>query len=255
MFPGGRNFIKKAFENQIKGQRFSGSECETGPMLNGPPLIEIWGGNGTGATANAVVGPKGNVLAVDVTRPGKGYTEPPFCAVIDRSGIGKGAVIRAEIDEEEVKKNGSSGVTKIIVLDGGFDYLPSPDGGVGGNGMKFADADNTCIKDNEGRWLSFKPGIGIDVPPGATGYLPAGSKTQLPTSAVTTNGESILADSGSNIVNYAALQLMHNFDVSAGNIIPGPQGAEGGGKPGFGRGVDYKRAKEEGYSDPSKNKN
>ncbi len=249
LFPGGRELVKEAFQNQIKGQRFSGSECETGPMLNGPPLIEIWGGNGTGATANAVVGPKGNVLAVDITRPGKGYTEPPFCAVIDRSGIGKGAVIRAEIDEEEVKKNGSSGVTKIIVLDGGFDYLPSPDGSVGGNGVKFADADNTCIKDKEGRWLSFKPGIGIDVPPGGTVYLPAGSKAQLPTSAVTTNGESILASSGSNIVNYAALRLMHNFDTSAGNIIPGKQGAEGAGKPGFGKGIDYKRAKEEGYSD------
>ena len=249
LFPGGRNFIKKAFENQIKGQRFSGSECETGPMLNGPPLIEIWGGGGTGATANAVVGPKGNILAIDVTRPGKGYSEPPFCAVIDRSGMGKGAVIRAEIDEDEVKKNGSSGVTAIIVVDPGFGYLPSPDGSVGGNGMKFADADNTCIKDKEGRWLSFKPNIGIDIPPGGTVYLPAGSKAQLPTSAVTTSGESIVAASGSNIVNYAALQLMQDFDVSAGNIIPGNQGAEGAGKPGFGKGVDYKRAKEEGYSD------
>ena len=42
---------------------------------------------------------------------------------------------------------------------------------------------------------------------------------------------------------------MHNFDTSAGNIIPGKQGAEGAGKPGFGKGIDYKRAKEEGYSD------
>jgi len=249
IFPGGRALVKEAFQDQIKGQRFSGSSCETGPMLVGPPLIEIWGGGGTGATANAVVGPKGNLLAVDMTRAGKGYTTTPFCAVIDRSGIGKGAVIKAEIDEEEVKKNGSSGVTGIIVVDPGFGYLPSPDGTVGGNGMKFADADNTCIKDKEGRWLSFKPNMGIDIPPGGTVYLPAGSVCQLPTSAVTTNGESIITATGSNIVNYAALRLMHNFDVSAGNIIPGNQGAEGAGKPGFGKGVDYKRAKEEGYSD------
>jgi hypothetical protein len=191
IFPGGREFVKETFQNQIEGQRFSGSSCETGPLASGPPIIEIWGGGGKGATANAVVGPNGNILAVDVTRQGQGYNTPPYCAVIDRSGVGFGAVLRAEIDEDEVEKTGSSGVIKIVVVEPGWDYLLSPDGSVGGNGVKFAAADNTVVKDKEGRFLPFKPKRGVKVPPGATIYLPVGSTCQLPVSAITTNGDPV----------------------------------------------------------------
>ena len=191
IFPGGREFIKDTFQNQIQGQRFSGSSCETGPIASGPPIIEIWGGGGKGATANAVVGPNGNLLAVDVTRQGQGYDTPPYCAVIDRSGVGFGAVLRAEIDEDQVEKTGSSGVIKIVVVEPGWDYLSSPDGSVGGNGVKFAAADNTVVKDKEGRFLPFKPKRGVKVPPGATIYLPVGSTCQLPVSAITTNGDPV----------------------------------------------------------------
>ena len=191
IFPGGREFIKDTFQNQIQGQRFSGSACETGPIASGPPIIEIWGGGGKGATANAVVGPNGNILAVDVTRQGQGYSTPPYCAVIDRSGVGFGAVIKAVIDEDEVEKTGSSGVIKIVVVEPGWDYLSSPDGSVGGNGVKFAAADNTVVKDKEGRFLPFKPKRGVKVPPGATIYLPVGSTCQLPVSAITTNGDPV----------------------------------------------------------------
>ena len=191
IFPGGREFIKDTFQNQIQGQRFSGSSCETGPIASGPPIIEIWGGGGKGATANAVVGPNGNLLAVDITRQGQGYNTPPYCAVIDRSGVGFGAVLRAEIDEDEVEKTGSSGVIKIVVVEPGWDYLSSPDGSVGGNGVKFAAADNTVVKDKEGRFLPFKPKRGVKVPPGATIYLPVGSTCQLPVSAITTNGDPV----------------------------------------------------------------
>ena len=191
IFPGGREFVKETFQNQIQGQRFSGSSCETGPIASGPPIIEIWGGGGKGATANAVVGPNGNLLAVDVTRQGQGYDTPPYCAVIDRSGVGFGAVLRAEIDEDQVEKTGSSGVIKIVVVEPGWDYLSSPDGSVGGNGVKFAAADNTVVKDKEGRFLPFKPKRGVKVPPGATIYLPVGSTCQLPVSAITTNGDPV----------------------------------------------------------------
>lgn len=191
IFPGGREFVKETFQNQIQGQRFSGSACETGPIASGPPIIEIWGGGGKGATANAVVGPNGNLLAVDVTRQGQGYSTPPYCAVIDRSGVGFGAVIKAVIDEDQVEKTGSSGVIKIVVVEPGWDYLSSPDGSVGGNGVKFAAADNTVVKDKEGRFLPFKPKRGVKVPPGATIYLPVGSTCQLPVSAITTNGDPV----------------------------------------------------------------
>ena len=191
IFPGGREFVKDAFQNQIQGQRFSGSSCETGPIASGPPIIEIWGGGGKGATANAVIGPNGNLLAVDVTRQGQGYNTPPYCAVISRTGVGFGAVLRAEIDEDLVERTGSSGVIRIVVVESGSNYLSSPDGSVGGNGVKFADANNTVVKDKEGRFLPFKPKRGVKVPPGATIYLPVGSTCQLPVSAITTNGDPV----------------------------------------------------------------
>ena len=252
VFPGGRDFIKQAFDKQLGGQRLAGGGCETGPTLNGPPLIKIFGGNGNGATANAVVGPHGTILAIELTRPGKGFSEPPYCVVSDNSGTGRGAVIAANLDYDKPNKEDKPWtypIKDIDVIEPGSNYMASPDGSIGGNGRKFAQANSTMIVDKEGNYYQFEPGTSLEVPPGGTVYLPAGAKCQLPISAVTTNGEPIAPPAGSNIIDYAAIRLMHNFDVSGGKIIPGPQGAEGKNKPGFGRGNDYRRAKEEGYSD------
>ena len=242
IYPGSGSIVKAAFGNQIKGQRGGGGSCETGPTSNGPPMVKIFGGNGNGATANPVIGPNGNLLAVQITRGGKGFTDVPYVVITDSSGNGKGAVVKAQV--------GAGGtLTDISVVHAGYGYTGAPDGGVGGNGMNFANADNTMLKDKEGNYYNFEPGTGIVIPPGGIVYLPVGSKAQLPTSTVKTNGEPLVAPSGSNIINYAAIRLMHDFDTSKGKIIPGKQGAEGVGKPGFGKGIDYKRAKEEGYSD------
>ena len=270
LFPGGGDFIKTAFQNQTEGQRVAGGgSCdETGPTLNGPPQIKIFGGNGNGATANAVIGPMGNLLAVELTRPGKGFTSPPFAVVSDPSGKGKGAVVKVILDyAQEIVDTVLTGgtvaatgiaLTKYIrsypiksidVIEPGTGYMSRPDGSVGGNGFTFAEKGNTTVKDREGNYYSFEPGTGIKVPPGSTVYFPAGTTAMLPTNAVKTNGEPLTDTKGSNIVNYAALRMMHDFDTSVGKIIPGPQGAEGTGKPGFGKGNDYKLAKEQGYSD------
>ena len=103
IFPGGGDFIKEAFGNQLQGQRTLGDACATGPTLNGPPLVDIWGGEGNGALANAVVGPNGNILAVQLKHCGKGWTEanPPYAAITDSSGRGTGAVLRAILDTDK----------------------------------------------------------------------------------------------------------------------------------------------------------
>ena len=269
LFPGGGDFIKTAFQSQTAGQRVGGGSCnETGPTLNGPPQIKIFGSNGNGATANAVIGPMGNLLAVELTRAGKGFTSPPFAVVSDPSGKGKGAVVKVILDYtkeildrvpsggtvadtgvEQTKDIRSYPIKSIDVIEPGTGYMSRPDGSVGGNGLTFAEKGNTTVKDKEGNYYSFEPGTGIKMPPGSTVYLPAGTTCMLPTNAVKTNGEPLVDPKGSNIVDYAALRMMHDFDTSVGRIIPGPQGAEGTGKPGFGKGNDYKLAKEQGYSD------
>ena len=254
VFPGGRDFIKQAFDKQLGGQRLAGGGCETGPLQNGPPLIKIFGGNGNGATANAVVGAAGNILAIELTRNGKGFTDPPFAVVSDSSGNGRGAVIKANLDYDNPDKSDDPwtyNIKDIDVLEPGSGYMARPDGSIGGNGRQFAEANATMIKDKQGNFYQFEPGTGIKVPPGGVVYLPAGSTCNLPISAIKTNGEPVAPLMGSNIIDYAAIRLMHNFDFRGGlRIIPGPQGADRSPKDnGFGEGDDLHRAREEGYKD------
>ncbi len=250
IYPGSGSLVKGAFEAQKLISRDSGGGCETGPSLNGPPLVEIYGGGGTGATANAVVGKSGSILAIQMTRPGKGYQTPPFVVVNDPSGLGRGCIAHAHLSNAELRTTGSSGVIEITIDSAGVGYIATPDGSVGGQGISFAKAGDTVIKDKQGNYYAFEPGTGIKIPPGGVVYLPAGTKCQVPTSTIKTDGESVLGDTSSRVVNYAAIRFMHTFDTNSGDvIIPGPQGAEGKNKPGFGAGNDLKRAKEEGYSD------
>ena len=270
IFPGGREFVKQAFNNQVEGERFAGGGCETGPTLNGPPRIRVFGGNGNGVTANAVVGPNGNLLAIQLTRPGKGFTEVPFVVIEDNSGRGRGAIAKAVLDydnptkdripvqglvqadgsrKDTIKTVISYPIKDIDVIEPGTGYMQAPDGSIGGNGRVYASGNDTLIKDKEGNYYQFEPGTGIKIPPGGTVYLPAGTSTLLPTNTVKTDGENLVPPTGSNIIDYAAIQYMHNFDVSGGKIIPGKQGAEGPGKPGFGAGTDLPAAREAGFKD------
>ena len=71
------------------------TSCNTGPLLCGPPKISIYGGGGHGAAGNAVVRAVGDILSVDLTSTGSGYTKVPFVKIIDDCGIGNGAHARA----------------------------------------------------------------------------------------------------------------------------------------------------------------
>ena len=63
----------------------------------------------------------------------------------------------------------------VIVIDGGGDYLPGPDGSSGGDGRVWKEPDETIIKHPDGRWdppippgihKCFLPGDEITLPPG-----------------------------------------------------------------------------------------
>lgn len=88
------------------------------------PIINIFGGVGSGATAipifgNVVVNPDGNVTAsvigAQITNPGSGYTFPPFVEIIDDADQGYGAVARTTINE-----NGE--VDSIYIVSEGENY-------------------------------------------------------------------------------------------------------------------------------------
>jgi hypothetical protein len=123
------------------------TECFTGALqFASPPVINIFGGRGSGATAipifgNLVTNPDGNVTAsvigVQLTNPGSGYTFPPFIEIVDDNDQGYGAVARSIINSNgEVEsiymvsegENYSIGniaefsVLKVLVEEGGSGY-------------------------------------------------------------------------------------------------------------------------------------
>ena len=79
--------------------------CNVGPILCGPPSVEFFGGGGSGSAGNVIIGISGEILGIDITNNGSGYTSPPFAKIVDSCGNGRGAVLRTRIG----LNNGSGG--------------------------------------------------------------------------------------------------------------------------------------------------
>ena len=97
-------------QNQVGGCNPYSFEC-------GPPRIEIFGGGGASAAARAVVNSIGQVVGVNMTELGFGYTSEPFVSIIDDCDNGYGATGRAII------RNGQ--VVNIIIDQSGGEYIPA----------------------------------------------------------------------------------------------------------------------------------
>lgn len=99
--------------NQIGG-------CYTGPPLFcSAPVVTIFGGGGTGATAipliGAISGSTGSVIGVKVTNGGSGYRFPPFVEIRDNCNQGYGVVARATV-------NDAGEVDSIYIVSEGENY-------------------------------------------------------------------------------------------------------------------------------------
>tara|TARA_B100001769_G_scaffold248195_1_gene219739 strand:+ start:44 stop:2011 length:1968 start_codon:yes stop_codon:yes gene_type:complete len=87
--------------------------CPINNKVCGPPKIEIFGGGGIGAAANAVINELGEIVGVNMQSLGVGYTEKPFVSIIDNCD-GRGA------EGEAIINNGQ--VINIIIRRGGGGY-------------------------------------------------------------------------------------------------------------------------------------
>ena len=54
------------------------TNCDSGLYRCGPPQVQIFGGGGAGAAGKAIVNELGQLVGVDITNKGSGYTESPF---------------------------------------------------------------------------------------------------------------------------------------------------------------------------------
>ena len=98
--------------------------CETKALRCGPPIVEIFGGDGIGGLANAVVNNLGQIIGVDLIDRGFGYSidNPPYVTFRDACGKGKGGRGRVIINPD--------GTIYNVVIDyPGYDY-PNNDGEV-----------------------------------------------------------------------------------------------------------------------------
>ena len=94
--------------------------CDTNPYRCGPPKIEIFGGGGIGAVADAVVNTIGEVIGANLRYGGSGYTSPPFVTFYDSCQKGSNASAYTEIND-----NGE--VIRIIIVNPGNGYSNTPE--------------------------------------------------------------------------------------------------------------------------------
>ena len=154
-----------------------GAPCDVGPFRCGPPVVEFYGGEGSGATGNAIIGFTGEILGVDIITEGGGYSEPPFVKFKDNCGKGSGAVGRAILEYDPDVKNGEGGATTnnpsfggesgkqgciplsgpkngrvvaVVIEEPGKDYLYGYDGSEGGGGRTFANYCETIVRRSSG---------------------------------------------------------------------------------------------------------
>ena len=83
----------------------------------GPPRVEIFGGGGLGALADAVINETGEIIGVNMKDLGFGYTSKPYVSIIDDCGNGRGSTAEACMDGDTVMN--------ICILSTGDGYLSS----------------------------------------------------------------------------------------------------------------------------------
>ena len=187
--------------------------CNVDAVFCGPPEVSFWGSAGEGATGNAIISAAGDILGVDIVNSGSGYNDDvPFISFIDACGNGQGGSGYVEIGPVSENddgtfspdENGTEVGVISVVVEGGWGYLPGPDGSQGGDGWTWADPDQTTVQRGpntpagpagNGTWdIPYIPGSIIVVYPGDTIRTPPGSDSEI----TGPDGQTTAVSGGSN---------------------------------------------------------
>jgi len=208
--------------------------CSALPLFCGPPKLDFFGGVGSPASGNVVVGLTGQIMGVDLLTGGR-YTQPGNIDVkiIDDCGLGNGAIGVAITEKYPNEDSRSSEqdeffVSNVVILDPGSNYLTTPDGSTGGDGSLFSGKCDTVINTDV-----YVPGKTVKVKKGQTIYLPRrtvveivnnqgevvqtlNGQGQLTPIAITENGTILTPDC-------APLEESNGGSDSSGQLTPPPQ--------------------------------
>jgi hypothetical protein len=117
--------------------------CPTNPQFCGPPRVQIFGGTGMAAEANAIISPiTSSVIGFDIVNSGFNFTTAPNAQLVDECGNGSGGNLFVQTQPYTGQNDtGRSGPTKgglelknIVITAPGDGYLAAPNGSKGGNG-------------------------------------------------------------------------------------------------------------------------
>ena len=165
------------------------SGCNVSSKKCLPPRIEIFGGGGVGAAADAVINEIGEVIGVRIEDTGVGYQEPPFVLVVDDCDNGRGATAEAVIEDGKLVdiimgSSGSSYLSGDQVSDSeGIDVIGEVVGvKVVTTGAGYVEGD--LIESDSGQTMT--PIIENGRIVGATGKLDQGL-TEIPELSISTN--------------------------------------------------------------------
>lgn len=115
------------FGEKIDGDVLSGGiappgvQCFPGAFRCGPPNVIFFGGGGVGALASSVVNSIGEVVGVDLTYGGEGYTSPPYVVFQDNCQNGNYASAYTII-------NNQGQVIEVVMINSGSGYLNNVSG-------------------------------------------------------------------------------------------------------------------------------
>ena len=84
--------LENQFEFDLSGI-FDVDGCDIGPILCGPPQLQIFGGTGAGFVANPVISDSGSIIGVDIVSVGSGYGDGDYAKIVDQCGNGNGTWI------------------------------------------------------------------------------------------------------------------------------------------------------------------
>jgi|688.fasta_scaffold78826_3 hypothetical protein len=201
--------------------------CNIGAIFCGPPIVKFSGGGGSGAAGNAIISRTGQIIGVDITNSGRGYTTSPNIDFYDSCGRGSGAIGMASIGKVIIPidtlnnsdtnnqstrdalnnsninsvsnsniNNQSTqetiGVTNIFIMDSGSGYLQTQDGSTGGDGRTLtepiAERSNIYPSKTNGQYPVIMKLEEIFIEDGGSNYSPNDKITIDPP-----NGASVIA--------------------------------------------------------------
>ena len=126
------DFLGSTLKAVSNGADYPG--CNTDQLPCGPPSINFNGGGGTGLSGEAIVSLGGQLMGVDFSFLGEGYTSTPTVTIDDQCNTGGGGCVKlltkysgSEEAADDTYKSDPNGIeiTGAYVCDPGADYIPT----------------------------------------------------------------------------------------------------------------------------------